>query len=263
MCANAEIKKSVKYEADLKLLIYSCLLLFVCNVIAQIPNRGYDVSVLGRDSTFSLSRAVPFTQSFDTSTTLFYLRYTVPEKKINRYYDPKSVMPQNRLFLDYRGGSYYVPRMVNNRLAQIMNRPSPDSFVPVFVVGVLAIKLALEYIHIEQKIRINPSDYDLPAELRPILIMLWIKAPQTAFEIYQDEQIRAERTLKILEQQLDILVDKKLLKVKIQEEAPTQYFAALPKEEAQELIRVYLTQENISVSQKQNLQNLLLLLGDL
>jgi len=244
-------------------VVFGLVVLFSGQLMAQIPNRGFDSSVLGTDSTQSVLGTIPSFYKIPADTNLIYLRYVIPEKKVNRYYNPSSVMPKNPLFLDYRGGSYYVPRMVNNRIAQFMNRPSPDSFVPVFAVAALAAKLALEHIHIEQKIKINPEDYDLPLELHPILSLLWIKSPQTAFEIYQNDQVRSERTLKGLQKQLETLVDKKLIKVKSQEEAPAQYFVAQSTEQARESIRVYLSHEGISESHKVNLQSILLLLETL
>lgn len=263
MSIYAEIIKTGSYSARMKQAVVACLLLFVGNLVAQIPNRGYDTTVLKGDSSFFSLQAAPIIQTPIEENTPFYLRYTVPTQKINQYYNPKVIMPRNSLFLDYRGSSYYVPRMVNNRIAQIMNRPSPDSFLPVFAVAAIAAKLALEYVHIEKKIRINPSDYNLPTDLHPLLISLWEKTPQTAFDIFKNDQIRSERTLITLEKQLDILVAKKLVKIKTQEKAPAQYFIAQPINEVKELIRDYLAQNTLPDSQRLNLQKLLLSLDKL
>ena len=246
-----------------KPVVFVLVIMISGQLRGQIQNRGFDSSVLGADSSQSVLNTISLIPYIPADTNLVYLRYTIPEKKTNRFYDPRSVMPQNPLFLDYRGGSYYVPRMVNNRIAQIMNRPSPDAFVPVFAVAALAAKLALEYIRIEQKIKIHPQDYDLSSKWHPILRSLWTKSPQTAFDIYQDEQVSAGRTLKRLQKQLDALVDKKLLKVKSQEEASALYFASQSAEQARESIRVFLSKSSVSDSCKINLQSILRLLEEL
>lgn len=241
-------------------LLSLVLILLTGQLIAQIPNRGFDTSVLAKDSTKAYKESLEILPQFPAESDFYYLHYSVPEKKINRYYDPKAVLPKNPLFLDTRSGSYYVPRMVTNRIAQIMNRPSPDAFVPVFAVAALAAKLALEHIQIEQKIKINPQDYDLPAKLHPILRSLWAKSPQTAFQLYQQKQINNKRTLTQLQKQLDGLIEKKLIKVKSQQEAPNLYYAAQSIEQARASIRVYLSKLDPADSQEINLLAMLKIL---
>ncbi len=173
------------------------------------------------------------------------------------FYDPKSVMPANRLFLDYRGSSYYVPRQVNNQLAHIMNRPSPDAFMPVLAVAYLAAKLALQTIRIKKMVAIDTSAYLLDLNTFKILQLLWEQSPQTAVQLYRNRDIQANRTFTGLQAELNRLVDSKLVKMKQQEKAPPLYFAAQKGSTVRKMLNDALLHSNWNTKKQQCAKQLL------
>ncbi len=142
------------------------------------------------------------------------------------FYDPKAVMPANPLMLDYRSGSYYVPRQVTNQLAQIMNRPSPDAFAPILAVAYLSARLALHALQIKKMVAIDTSAYLVEPETFRILQQLWKHSPQTAAQLFRHPELHASRTFTMLQADLNRLLDAKLVKIKRQEQAPPLYFPA-------------------------------------
>ena len=229
----------------------------------QITNPGYTGTMAHKDSVLWQPRYLPPIDTLYSNEINFEISAPLPEHQRANYYDPKSVMPANPFYLDYRGGSYYVPRQVNNRIAQMMNRPSPDSFVPVFAIAMLAAKVALHYVNIEHKIRIEASDYLVQEKSFPLLQALWVRSPQTAFELYELNEVNENRTFVQTESELQVLVDQKLIKSKTQEEAPTLYFVAQSRETVLELLTAALTQDSHSETEKNTFHRLIILLNDL
>lgn len=206
----------------------SALILFcaVELVFSQIKNPGYTANLNPADSVRLL---LPYHQPYvnlSTPGTHLNFQLSQPAQIRPRYYDPRNVMPENRLFLDYRGTSYYVPRQINNRLAQIMNRPSPDSFLPVLAVGVLAAKLALQYVKIEHKIEITATDYLTDARAFPVLAALWRSSPQTARQLFERDELKQQYTFSQFLTFLNELAEGKLVLRKREEAGETLYFCA-------------------------------------
>jgi predicted transcriptional regulator len=173
------------------------------------------------------------------------------------FYDPKNVMPANRLFLDYRGSSYYVPRQVNNQLAHIMNRPSPDAFVPVLAVAYLAAKLALQAVQIKKMVTVDTSAYLLNSKKFKILQLLWKQSPQTAAQLYRNREIQSNRTFTNLQTDLDRLLEAKLIKIKHQEKAPPLYFAAQKGTIVRKLLNEALLRNNWNTDRRNRAKQLL------
>ncbi len=177
-------------------------------------------------------------------------------KKSTKYYDPANVMPKKFWEMDYRGTSYYTPRIVSDRLAQMMDRLPPDSFMPLPAVAFLAARMALKYADIQFKIEIKAMDYLIDEDLEYILISLLQNSPQTAKDIYQSEEINTSRTIEVLEKDLQILIDKKIVKKKIMETEPDKYYAAQDVGTVIKLIEHDLEIGIFTDEQKQNLSKL-------
>lgn len=169
------------------------------------------------------------------------------------FYDPRAVMPKNRLFLDTRGSSYYVPRQVGDQLAHIMNRPSSNEVAPVFAAAVLAARIASQYIDIGFELELKAADYLLDETYFPILKSLWKRFPQTVFELYQDETLKNGRTVVVLKKELARLSALNIVKVTIQEKAPRLYYPAQKKEDVKILLSEALKKERLLPEQKNKL----------
>jgi len=166
------------------------------------------------------------------------LNLEMPRAKNNiRYYDPRNVMPDNFWELDYRHHSYYTPKDVSDHLDHIMNRPRADSFVPLPTLAFIAASLALQQLDIQKKIEIKAVDYILDEKVEFVLLSLWKKSPQTATDIFESAEINEDRTVVVLQSELQILIDKKLIKRKKMEAGPDLYFPAQTLAEAKLLIK--------------------------
>jgi len=179
---------------------------------------------------------------FDTPSSIYKdvlnLRLHVPDRQpLLKYYDKEKVIPKKFWELDYREHSYYTPRMVSDRMDQIMNRPPSDSFVPLPTVALIAASLALQHLEIRSKIQIDISAYLSAEGSWPIFLLLWDKAPQTARQLFGHEPINRERTFIALQEELNGLVQNKLIKIKIMEKGEDQYFPAQPRDEVQNLLK--------------------------
>ena len=231
------------------------LLLFATWTQAQITNPFYADSLSAH---FQTSLQLELAGSpIDSPGIGFQINAPAPSARVPHFYDPKSIMPQNSLFLDYRSGSYYVPRQVNDQIAHIMNRPSADSFVPILAVAYLAARIALQAVQIKKMIRIKPEDYLMPAERFAVLLALWKHSPQTAIELYRQPELQHKRTFKLLENELAQLVDSKLVKIKKQEKAPTLYFASQKEEIARKMLLRAVADETWTENKKNEAKELL------
>ncbi|NOX88254.1 MAG: hypothetical protein GXO77_04445 [Calditrichaeota bacterium] len=179
------------------------------------------------------------------------LKYPKPRLKIpQQYYDLNNVIPKNPLLMDYRGSSYYTPSLVKRKMSLIMNRPTPGEVFPILPIALIAAKLALQQIEIKKKIEIKPQDYFIPRKYWAILKALWKKSPQTAIELYQIPEIRKERTVEILKQDLEFLADHKLVKPRKSPNEPVLYFVAQSRGKAIELLNRALQNDLYSLKQK-------------
>ncbi|MEJ2544066.1 MAG: hypothetical protein P8Y99_08355 [Calditrichaceae bacterium] len=202
-------------------------------------------------------KILPELNQFDPSSVSNTLQLIVPKaNKSLKFYNPKNVMPKNFWEMDYRGTSYYTPRIVSDRIAQMMHRPSPDSFLPLPTMAVLAASMALKYADIQFKIEIKATDYMIDENLETILFSLLKKSPQTAKEIYQFGEINQSRTMEMLENDLQILIDKKIIKRKIMETEPDKYYAAQDLETVIQLLQNELESETATEGQKHKLSSL-------
>lgn len=183
------------------------------------------------DSSFS---ALDFTNPqlhFQTPDSLS-IRFEAPKRVTGpNYYDPKKVIPDNPLELDYRESSYYTPRIVSDKLDHIMNRPRSDSFVPILPLAYLAASVALQMIDLDFSSPAAATDYLKNQQDLAVLIALWKQSPQTVKELLEHPLINASHSYNTLERLLDDLSRHNLVKRKIIEKGPTQYFPAQKKEE--------------------------------
>jgi hypothetical protein len=198
----------------------------------------------------------PFVLTHDT----LRLKYSIREKHgyntLPGVINLQEVMPKNRLFWDYRENSYYTPWYVQDKLARIMNRPTPGEVLPIWPVAMIAAKLALQRMEILKKVEIKPEDYLIPRSYWPILKALWQKAPQSAFDLYRIKEIQKERTLEVLKNDLQYLVDHKLIKPKQIPNAPTVYFPAQSRGKAIELLDSAIRNDRYSLKQKKQWMDL-------
>lgn len=153
------------------------------------------------------------------------------------YYDLRNVFPQNRLFLDYRESSYYTPRMVSDKLTRIMNRPRADSFMPILPIAFLAARIAMQQIKIAPLITISPVDYLACADQIDILLNLWQSAPQTLDELYTGMNKKKNMTIQTLQSALEKLINHKLVKTRVRQNAPQWYFPAQSRRETRALLQ--------------------------
>ena len=167
-----------------------------------------------------------------------------------RFYDLNRVMPSNRFLWDYRESSYYTPVWVQDKLARIMNRPTPGEVFPLFPLALIAAKLAWQQMEIGQKIAIKPEDYLIESKYWPILKALWEKSPQSAEQLYERKEINKDRTLQVLKQDLQFLVDQKLLRHRKIPGQDTQYFAAQSRGKAILLLEKALRSDRFTMQQK-------------
>ncbi len=185
------------------------------------------------------------------------LLHPKPTTKLpQQFYDLKEVMPSNKFLWDYRESSYYTPYWVKNKIAQIMNRPTPNEVWPVWPVALIAAKLALQQLEIRKKIEIKPQDYLIERKYWPILKALLERSPQSAEELYQIDAIKKGRTLEILKQDLQFLVDQKLLKSRTWPGEPTVYFAAQSRGHAILLLENALQDDRFTIQQKKQFLDL-------
>jgi len=180
-----------------------------------------------------------------------------PDRSLKQFYNPKNVLPKNPLFLDYRGSSYYTPKIVQDRLDFIMNRPRADSFVPIPVVAMLAANIAMKYIDIEKKMEITAKDYLLDEPFLSLLYTLWQKTPSTAGELYRQDSSATDKTYLTLEEHLEFLIGKKLVKSREMEAGETLYYPAQPSSEVIKLLEKGLIDSTLTENQRTRLAHLL------
>ncbi|MGD9489292.1 MAG: hypothetical protein AB7W47_14840 [Calditrichaceae bacterium] len=247
------------------------LLLFYILSLSSV--LGQDFSVLniknqqiGADST-NLIPPLGLKYSFKNITTVpffqdsFYIKLEYETARGHSpYYSPENIIPANPLFLDTRGSSYYTPRIVSDRMDQIMNRPRSDSFLPLPVAAVLAARLAAKYIDIGKKIEISARDYIIENEQRMILIALWKNPGCSAADLYTDSLLQYKGTLNTLETLIGGLQNKKLVKIRTVENESDRYYAAQSKQVVRDLIENGMQSPDFTPAEKDFLYQFLKLL---
>ncbi len=187
------------------------------------------------------------------------LEYSNPNYKFDRrMYDPARVMPRDPFKIDLRSGSYYVPRMVRDELAHIMNRPKDSAFVPVLGAAFLAAKLAAQYLIIKDKITITVENILNSSDNKELLKILWLDNPKTLSQLFKDHSIRKKYSMYILENKINILVDNKLVKQKLIENDETLYFPAITNQKYIEIVEEGLPYSSMTETDKNKLKNLLI-----
>lgn len=241
------------------LFLYFIVFILFSIIIANAQNND-SLRIKSVDSVKSLiwqPKILPDLNQFNPQDVSHTLQLIVPNSnKTIQYYNPKNVMPKNYWEMDYRSTSYYTPRIVSDKLAHIMNRPPPDSFVSLPTIALLAASIAMQYMDIQLKIEIKATDYVINNDLQEILISLWKQSPQTAKLIYKSIEINNKRTMETLISDLQVLIDKKLVKRKIMEAAADEYFVAQDIETARQLIERDLEIEHFTDEQRQILSGL-------
>lgn len=143
------------------------------------------------------------------------LKLTFPlETKINRNAVPIPKMPSNPWELDYRSSSYYTPKLVQDKMDQIMNRPRSDSFVPVMAMAFFAASLAVKQLQASKLFQLSAEDYLLDDSEWQVLEALWNKSPLGIDELYLNTGLRDNTTAAELQKQLAKLADKNLIKTR-------------------------------------------------
>ena len=199
-------------------------------------------------------KILPELHQFDPNNVSGSLPLIVPQADNRlKYYNPENVMPKNFWEMDYRGTSYYTPRIVSDKLAHIMDRLPPESFVSLPAVALMAASIAMKYADIRLKIEIKATDYIIDQKLEPILFSLWKKSPQTAGQLYKSKEIHEKRTMEVLESDLESLIDHKVVKKRKMETEPDKYFAAQDMATVNQLIQKAMETDSLSVNQRQKL----------
>ena len=217
-------------------LIFSIV---IC-IIIILPTRQN--SLYAQVKKDSLKRAVlfniqhqPIKKTINDSIQIS-LKYK-PKLNEIRLYDPNTLMPSDPFKIDYRHHPYYTPRVVDDFInMNIMDRPPASSFVSLPTIALLAASVAVQYAAVKLKMEIKAEDYLLDEKYYPILNALWEKSPQTKEELYRISAIRNGRTMQSLQQDLEYLIDKRLLKMRKIPEGSTKYFPAQKKNEVKKLL---------------------------
>lgn len=260
ICKRRNIKKYVNFKLIFPVLIV-CLFQNNSNGqnMSEFTPSGIDTG--GVITPFPALTLIPMlvdTNLFSQSLSHLYLDVKLePKLSMKHFYDPKNVFPEKSYLLDYRRSSYYTPRIVQDRMDFIMNRPRADSFVPIPVVAVLAANLALKYMDIEKKLSISAMDYMLEKPYLLIMKALWKTSPLTLTELYAQKTFRTDLTVKRLEEELEILMDKGLVKRREMEKGETQYFPSQKKEDVIELLNEKLLDSSLTEKQRTIIANLL------
>ncbi len=226
-------------------LLIFCAVLFNAQLMAQDSTKVIHLGIKP-----NLLQLAPLKLSGDS----LRLQMNFLNKK-NRRLAPNIIdlheyMPPNRLFWDYRESSYYTPWYVKEKIARIMDRPMPGEVLPIFPLALIAAKVALQRLKIDKLIAIKPEDYLLAKKYWPILKAIWKKHPQSAFDLYQIKEIQRGRTLQTLKNDLQFLVDHKLLKPKAIPNHPTVYFPGQSRGKAILLLNKALQDDRYSLMQK-------------
>lgn len=242
----------------LNLLLVFFILIFSPLLWSQISNFGLQNQFSDTTNVGATVKWLNMRDWYRFNNEDLYFEYSNPIYKFDpKMFYPESVMPKDPFKLDFRSGSYYVPRMVRDELTQMMNRPKDNAFVPILGVAFLAAQLAAKYVIVQQKIKIDAENIINSINYNSILLKLWRRNPQTSTDLYKDQLIKEKFTMRMLEEGINLLIDNKLIKQKIIENDETQYFPALTEGEYMQLIETALDDTTIAVEDRKKLIHLL------
>lgn len=173
---------------------------------------------------------------FRTDTLALQLSYPI-NKKLPKNIISIPSLPSNLLEVDVRTGSYYTPKIVQDKLDQIMNRPRSDSFSPVLAMAVFAASIAVKQLGIEKLFELDAEDYLVPEDQFMVLEKLWAKAPRRIDNLYLLTELKNGTTAKELQKSLQFLADKGLVKTRDAGENNILFFPAQKRDKVLKLFR--------------------------
>ena len=227
-----------RYQNNLYFLLPLIFLLFNNAIIAQVGLAHKMFEYSDSTKTKNIVKWQNLKDWHNYNQTELSLKYYNKNSNFdkNRYH-PSKVMPKDPFKLDYRSGSYYVPRMVKDELNLMMNRPKDNSFVPILGVAYIAAQLASKYVFVQDKLKISNKNVFNTIDDYAILKFLWIKNPQTASQLYGKSALHEKYTLNELNIKTNNLIDNKLVKQKNLEDQELQFFPAIKKSEYKQLLQ--------------------------
>ena len=155
----------------------------------------------------------------------------------NNYHYTPDHLTSNPFGMDTRSSSFYTPRFVRDELNVMMSRPKDHAFVPVLGVAFIAAQMIGKYLLVERELQIKPDNILKCHKQMPILEELWQNNPQTCNQLYKIEYFNHGYTFRDLENNINVLVDEKLVKVKRLENDELQYFPAIDKPKLQATLK--------------------------
>jgi len=167
------------------------------------------------------------------------------------------ILPKQPWQLDMRSSSYYVPRMVRDKLNLIMNRPNETAFVPVLTVAFIALQMANQYLMVREKTQISSDNLIAAAPGLVILQELWKESPKTISQLYQTDIYQESITIVELHKIMETLLDNKLIRMKTIPEAETKFFPAVTRREIQDLIEHSVSDTSCTNSDRAKLLNMM------
>jgi hypothetical protein len=171
------------------------------------------------------------------------------------HYISPDYMPKNPFEIDLRQTSNYVPREVRDELNLMMNRPKDSAFLPILPVAFIALQLASQYLIIQSKTAITAENIRNSQAGLPVLKQLWRQNPQTLSELYKCADISPHFTMTELQKILDLLIDNKLVRTRIIENAEMKYFYAIDEASYQNILSRIELQDTDSLHSKTPLFN--------
>jgi len=158
-------------------------------------------------------------------------------------------LPDNPFKVDYREGSYYIPKSVHREIELGKGRDPGIVPIPYMQAALLAYqaldKFILTPLTEQEK---NSLDNLLQAESRlPILQALWTKGSQSLAELYNLKQVREKHTVLELKRELAAMIEADLL-LTIGVKDNIKYKARLSRRQMLELLTRYLADEDYSES---------------
>jgi predicted transcriptional regulator len=232
----------------MKLLLFLCVPLLSAHLFGQEPADSAGV--------FSIApNVLPLRNWSKFTYDDLHLNYPELKPDLRNFYR-QPVIPDNPFLVDLRGNPFYTPRFVTDELNMIMNRPKDTAFIPVLGVAFLALQLAQQHLLISAKTEITPRDILQVPDGLVILRLLWEKSPRTAPELYKDSTLTEQCTMKTLEEILSRMADNKLVRQKMVENSPVDYFAALSRQNYIDLLDRGMVDSTLTLQQKTILEKL-------
>lgn len=145
--------------------------------------------------------------------------------------------PKSPLEVDTRTGSYYTPKIVQDKLDDIMNRPRSDSFVPLLGLAAFAVNVAVKQLEAAKLFEPKAEDYMLSDKELLVLEQLWIKAPQKIDELYLNTSLQEGNTANELQKTISKLTDINLVKTRTDGKKMVLFFPSQKLDHVKNIIR--------------------------